>query len=164
LNTYNTTNPKRRPTTVITTALAVLGTLAGAALTGWMQLRSAAGARRADAAAESVTARRAAVVDLLAAVEDHRRTMWLREEARLAGAAAEHIQQLRAQTHATRSAVTRPHASVILLAPELQASADALVASAYALRDATSMDELSRARDASTAARQAYVTAAMETL
>ncbi|MFJ4412574.1 protein kilB [Streptomyces sp. NPDC088910] len=145
------------------TVLAVLGTLAGAALTGWMQLRSAAGARRAAAAAETTTARRAAVVDLLAAVEDHRRAMWVREEARLAGAPADRVQQLRAASHETRSAVTRPHASVILLAPDLQGAADALVSSAYALRDAATADELSAARAASVAARQAYISAAAAT-
>lgn len=147
---------------MIATVLAVLGTLAGAALTGWIQARNAAGARQDEAATERHLARRAAVVELLAAVEDHRRAMWVREEARLSGEPAERVRELRAASHVTRSAITRPHASVVLLAPWLLRWADALVESSYALRNAADMTELSNAREASVVVRRAYIDAAAQ--
>lgn len=43
------------------------------------------------------------MTDLVAALADHRRAMWLREEARLAGG---DWREARAASHATRAAIT----------------------------------------------------------
>ncbi|MEU3860627.1 protein kilB [Streptomyces sp. NPDC028722] len=93
--------------------IAVAGTLLGGALTGLMQFRrdrAAPADRRADAL-------RSAPGELVAALGDHRRAMWHREDLRLSCASAEAVAAARAASHATRSAVTAPLAAVCVLEP-----------------------------------------------
>ncbi len=124
------------------TVIAVLGTLAGALLAGAMQQRQA----RAERAEARVQARReslaAGVTALLVALADHRRVMWLREEARLTGAPADVVAAARADSHSTRAAVTAPQATVTLLAPELRPAIAEAVRATYALRAAADLTTL----------------------
>jgi len=126
--------------------IAVLGTLAGALLAGVMQQRQARAERaevRAETRREAIAA---GVASLLVALADHRRVMWLREEARLIGAPADVVAAARAESHTTRSAVTAPQATVTLLAPRLQPAIAAAVQATYALRSAPDLTNLNRLR------------------
>ncbi|MEV7225334.1 protein kilB [Streptomyces sp. NPDC093681] len=123
--------------------VAVLGTLAGAVLTGTLAHLSQRAQRRADAD----TARRgeglAAVTDLVTALTDHRRAMWVREDLRLRG---EDWTQARTESHATRSAITAPLLRVQLLLPTLAPAAQAAARATYGLRDADGQTPLAAAR------------------
>jgi len=130
---------------ILSTLVAVLGTLAGTALAALMR-------NRADKAARDSEHRRAvvaAVADLVAALADHRRTMWVLEDTRLSGASNDICTQARADSHATRSAVSSPQVRVLVLAPELASVADAAVRATYALHDAPDTATLSHLRQAS---------------
>lgn len=137
-----------------TSVIAVAGTLAGGLLAGMVQARTARVARRetrdADRRAEALTA----VTALLAAIADHRRTRWVREELRHSGADDTAMTQARAATHATRSAITAPLAMVCILLPELVNPAEAAVQAAYAMRDTSDLAALTALRAASVAAEQ----------
>lgn len=116
---------------MLTAVIAVLGTLAGSFITGALQLF----AQRAQRAAEELSARRSegleAVAGLSAALADHRRAMVVREEIRLSGG---DWSAARAESHATRSAVTGPLLRVRLLLPELAHAAQHAVQAAYDMR------------------------------
>ncbi|MFD3820142.1 hypothetical protein ACFWRZ_34200 [Streptomyces rubiginosohelvolus] len=98
---------------MLTAVVAVLGTLAGSLMAGALQ-------HFAQRAAEELSARRRAGLDavsgLSAALAGHRRAMAVREEIRLVGG---DWSAARAESHATRSAVTGPLLRVCLLLPEL---------------------------------------------
>jgi len=136
--------------------LAVVGTLLGVLVTGSLQNRAAAAERRAAHTAEQ----RAAVAALAAALADHRRAMWLREDARLSGAPAADVAELRATSHATRSAVTAPEAAAVMLAPQLRPAVTAAVKATYALRGAPDADTLAARRAAAVSAADDMLTAA----
>jgi hypothetical protein len=131
----------------LTSMVAVLGTLGGVLVTGLVQGRLARTARqesRYDARrSEALTA----VTALVAALSDHRRAMWLREDLRLTGAAAETVEQVRAASHATRSAITAPLVTVRILTPTLAAVAQHAAQATYALREATDHATLTALRD-----------------
>ncbi|MFE1767228.1 protein kilB [Streptomyces angustmyceticus] len=132
--------------------IAILGTLAGASITAWFQQR---GQRAERAAAATATHRRDAldaVTDLVTALAAHRKAMWLREDARLAGADWD---GLRDASHATRDAITAPAVRVAILLPALAPTAQAAATAVYALRGATDHTTLDTAReDAVTATDQ----------
>ncbi|MFJ4813834.1 protein kilB [Streptomyces longwoodensis] len=139
-----------------TTLIAVIGTLAGTGLAGLMQHRSARTARtdsRRDAAVQ-------AVATLTAALADHRRAMWVREDLRLTGAPAEAYAEARAESHATRSAITAPLTTVLVLAPALAPAANAAARAAYDLRAAADRDTLTAHRDRALTAADELVAAA----
>ncbi|MCE0446869.1 hypothetical protein LT493_26515 [Streptomyces tricolor] len=62
---------------------------------------------------------RVALGELVAALGDHRRALWHREDLVLNGAGAEVVEAARAASHATRSAVTAPLVAVSVLEPAL---------------------------------------------
>lgn len=132
---------------VVTSLIAVVGTLSGAALTGWTQAWLARAARRetrCDARrAEALTA-----VTRLAALADHRRTMWVREDLRLRGADPAALTEARAASHATRSAVTEPLMTVSIVVPDLAPLARQAAEATYALRDVANRTVLSTRREA----------------
>ncbi|WP_050781518.1 hypothetical protein, partial [Streptomyces sp. SPB78] len=127
---------------MITTILAIAGTLLGALLTGLLSQRQAD--RTADRAADQV--RHTAAVDAAAAlaeaIDAHRAAMYVREEAHLSGEDWDH---LRDASHATRAAITAPLLRVKLLLPEIAETAERATTSTYALRDAADLDDLERA-------------------
>lgn len=161
-----------------TTAIAVIGTLLGAVVSGRAQQRAAAqaaqaqerAAERATETAHRETVRRErldAVCNLADAITTHRIAMWDRGEAMLDGAPAERVQELRDASHATRRAVTSPLTALRVLVEDEQvrAAANRMVTLTYALRDACPVagsvapEERESARDALTTARAAAVVA-----
>lgn len=134
--------------------ITMVATLSGCLLTGLVQARVAGTARRETRAADQRTEALTALVALLAAVADHRRALWVREDLRLSGADEPVIREARAATHATRSAITAPLATVSILLPELADRAEAAVQAAYAMRNTTDHAELEALRAASVAAEK----------
>ncbi|GHC37535.1 MULTISPECIES: protein kilB [Streptomyces rochei group] len=142
---------------MITTIIAVVGTLAGALLTGALAHLSQRAQRKADTDTTRRTEGLAAVTDLITALTDHRRTMWIREDLRLRG---EDWTQARTESHTTRSAITAPLLRVQLLLPSLAPDARAAAQATYALRGAEDGEALTAARDASLAADEHLLTKA----
>lgn len=141
--------------------IAILGTLAGASMTAWFQQR---GQRAERAAAEAATHRRDAldaVTDLVTALADHRRAMWLREDARLAGT---DWTELRTASHTTRAAITAPTVRVTILLPALATTAQNAATATYAMRGATDHATLTAAREDAVAAADRLIDAAGQLL
>lgn len=103
---------------MLTTVLAVAGTLLGSIVTGTFQHLAAGRAERAAATEQLRRERLEAVATLAAAGSDHRRTLRVRGQARLRGADEAELEELRAKSHATRSAITRPLVTLRLLVPD----------------------------------------------
>jgi hypothetical protein len=103
---------------MIATVVAVIGTLLGSIVTGTFQHLAAGRAERAAAAEQLRRDRLDAVTTLASAGSDHRRTLWMRGEARLRGADDVELEELRARSHITRSAITRPLVALRLLVPD----------------------------------------------
>ncbi len=136
--------------------IAVAGTLLGGTLAGLLQVRMERAAR-ADRRAEAL---RVALGELVAALGDHRRAMWHREELRLKGLSQEAVDKARAASHATRSAVTAPLVAVSVLEPSLAEPARQAMLAAFALRDAPDHENLASQREAAISATDALVAAA----
>ncbi|MGW5677547.1 protein kilB [Streptomyces sp. NPDC003860] len=126
--------------------IAVLGTLAGTIAAYLLQQRGA----RTDRAAVAVDTERrdrvAAVTALAVALADHRRAMWVREDARLSGAPAADVAAARSESHVTRSALTAPLTTLAILAPGLKAAAQAAAQATYDLRGAANKATLDALR------------------
>ncbi|MFD4535607.1 protein kilB [Kitasatospora sp. NPDC058397] len=157
---------------VLTTLVAVLGTLLGTLGAGYMQQR-AARAERAEARRESrEQARVQALRDLVTALDAHRRAMWLREKIRLAdpdaadrnGARAARYDEARTASHLTRAAITGPLVTLSVLAPALAGLANDAAEASYAMRNAPDPDVLAAARNSAVAAVMSLVAAAGEQL
>lgn len=146
---------------MFTAVLAVIGTLAGALLTGTFNHLNQRAARRADDAAARRREGLAAVTELASALADHRRAMWLREDLRLRG---EDWSAARAESHATRSAITAPLLRVQLLLPAGAAAAQAAARAAYGLRGAQDEEALTGARERAIIAADDFVATAGEVL
>jgi hypothetical protein len=163
---------------LVTTAIAVAGTLLGAIVSGRAQQRAAQQAaqaqeRAAERAAEIAQQqelrreRLGAIRDVADALTDHRIAMWDRGQAVLSGAPAERVQELRDASHTTRRAVTGPLTAfrVLIEDEEVRAAADRMVTLTYALRDTYRIDgpiapdEREAVKTALTAARAAAVVA-----
>lgn len=123
--------------------IAVIGTLAGAVLTGTLAHLSQRAQRTASTAAARRAEGLAAVTDLVTALTDHRRAMWVREDLRLRGEDWTHA---RTESHATRSAITAPLLRVQLLLPALVPAAQTAARATYGLRDADGHTPLAAAR------------------
>ncbi|MFF5639814.1 protein kilB [Streptomyces sp. NPDC012825] len=135
------------------TLIAVLGTLAGVAVTGVFQARQTRAARIDAQRAEGL----AAVTDLVKALADHRRAMWVREDLRLRN---KDWTEARAASHATRSAITAPLLQVQILLPGIAPAAQAAAQAAYDLRGALAHDVLDIARTNAIGKSDALVAAA----
>jgi hypothetical protein len=145
---------------MITTMIAVAGTLLGAIVSGLFQHRSAGRTEQVARREQLRQAQIEAVTALAVAVSDHRAAMWIRGDARLKGDSDERVRELRSRSHATRSAVTRPLIALRLhiTDPAVRQAADEMVTATYAMRDAdTSTDALTRAREAALAAHDRFV-------
>jgi hypothetical protein len=142
---------------VVTSVIAVAGTLGGVVLTTLAQAR----ASRAERRESRTQARRgeavAAVTALVSALADHRRAMFVLEDRRLAGADSHVVDDAVATSHETRSAVTDPLVTVRLLAPALAETAQQAARAAYAMRRAPDPDALQARRAAALAASDRLV-------
>ncbi|MFE3651529.1 hypothetical protein ACFXO2_27560 [Streptomyces sp. NPDC059152] len=84
-------------------------------------------------------------------------------EARLRGAGSDELEELRAKSHTTRSAITHPLVALRLLVPDpaVHATAQAMVVATYDMVDATtSIEELTAAQDTARAAHDRFIDAA----
>ncbi|MFJ3537039.1 protein kilB [Streptomyces sp. NPDC090109] len=129
---------------MLATTIAVLGTLAGALLTGALaHLTSRAQLQAVEKAAH----RREALTALAAlhtALADHRLAMWVREDLRLQG---KDWTAARDASHATRSAINSPLLYVSVLLPALAPAAQEAARATYALRGADDENALQAARE-----------------
>ncbi|WP_121832821.1 protein kilB [Streptomyces sp. S1] len=139
------------------TVAAILGTLAGALLSGVLTARQARTALRDSEATARRQAAVDAVADLAAAVAAHRSAMWHRENKRLTG---EDWSKDREHSHTTRAAISALAVRLAILAPALRPAAEAAVQASYALRGAGTEAELDAAREASLAADDRLITEA----
>ncbi|MET9698802.1 protein kilB [Streptomyces sp. NPDC006529] len=142
--------------------IAVFGTLLGSATSFVLQQRTVRVERTEARSHEGRRERLAAVTALVAALADHRRAMWLREDLRLAGA-ADAYEAARADSHTTRSALTAPLVTLELLAPELAEQAKAAATAVYALRGAPDHASLTALRSSAIDAADALVRQAAST-
>ncbi|TXJ78614.1 protein kilB [Streptomyces lavendulae] len=138
---------------MLTALIAVLGTLAGSLLTGLIQHA----ARRADATVARQADGLAALADLVAALANHRRAMWVREDLRLRG---EDWTEARSESHRTRSAITIPLLRVQLLMPSVAILARSAADATYAMRHPADEDTLAQRRDIAIHRTDVLVTAA----
>jgi hypothetical protein len=144
--------------------ITVLGTLAGALLVGGLQARTAHAARRETHAVTRHSEALAAVTALVAALVDHRRTMWVREDLRLSDADPDQVGQARAASHETRSAVTAPWVTVLILLPDLATLARRATIATYALRHATTPSALAALRETAITTTDRLINAAVRTI
>ncbi|MFB7258122.1 hypothetical protein [Streptomyces nojiriensis] len=149
--------------TLVTAALAIVGTLLGSIVSGRFQERAAERSVRVSHGEAIRRDRLEAVTALACAASDHRRAMWMRGDAVLKEAGTERIEALRGESHMTRSAVTRPLVALRVLIEDqaVRAAADHMITLTYALRDAYgTTEELSTAREAAKVAHDQFVDAA----
>ncbi|MHC5903635.1 protein kilB [Streptomyces sp. S6] len=123
--------------------IAVAGTLLGGLLAGLLQQRG----ERAARAERREVALRTALGELVAALGDHRRALWHREELRLTGAEESALTAARSVSQATRSALTAPLVSVSVLEPTLAPLAREAALAAVDLRNAPDLEALSARRE-----------------
>ena len=143
---------------MITTLVAVLGTLAGAVVAGLMQHLTAARNARTAAAERRRQALADAVPALLAAIVTHRGHQWLKVAARRDG--QPDTTEARQARYAARSAVTSAMDALHMATAnrELLAAAQAAVDAAMAIGDVPESERDAaglRARQAHTALREA---------
>ena len=144
---------------MLSTVIAVVGTLLGAVVAGLIQHRTARTTRsearddhRRDRELEAVTA-------FASAVAGHRRAMAVREGLRLSGADPEAIAEARAKSHATRSDIEAPKVQVSILVPSLAAAAEEAPRAAIALRGAADQQLLDTLRENAVTAADRFVAA-----
>ncbi|MGW7415808.1 hypothetical protein [Streptomyces sp. NPDC054863] len=147
---------------MLSTIIAIAGTLLGAIVAGVIQR---ANATRNHQEAQAVQLRRdklTVVADLAAALAELRAAMWRRGEAVLAGASRERVEELEARVHETRAAVTRPLVALQILITDraVQSAADNMAEATYRLRDAETTEELNTFRLGAARAHERFVTAA----
>lgn len=144
------------------TAIAVGGTLSAGAIGSWWQSRIARRDRR-DTRQDGLRKELlTAVNDLVVALNDHRRAMWVAEDKRLTGADPHVVTDARTITHATRSAVSRPLTTVQVLATALGAHAVDAADAAFAMHNSESLEVLENRRQSARDAVDALVLAAAD--
>jgi hypothetical protein len=125
---------------VWTSLVAVLGTLAAGMVQGRLARTSQRLALRETRRAERWNAALTAVTQLLAALAQHRRAMWVLEDHRLAKAPREVVEQARAISHDTRDGIEIPLHTVAILVPALVRPAETAMHATFAMRNAADDD------------------------
>jgi hypothetical protein len=141
---------------VLTSLVAVLGTLAGGGLTAAVQGRLARANRREARRADAL----AAVAQLAAALANHRRAMWVAEDRRLSGTSEQTVDEAQTETHETRAAIEVPLHTVAILVPVLAQPAEEATQATFAMRNAADPDTLTTLRQAAKDAHGRFVAAA----
>ncbi|MEU8692127.1 protein kilB [Streptomyces sp. NPDC048665] len=145
---------------LVSSVIAVVGTLLGAVVAGLLQHRVSR-VDRQEAQDQALRRERlSAVTSLVAALSEHRRAMWVREDLRLSGAPSDAYAEARAQSHTTRAAITAPLTAVKILAPSLSEAAEHAARACYSLRAVADEDVLTARREAAIAASDRLVNAA----
>lgn len=145
---------------LVTAAIAVVGTLLGSIVSGRFQERAAERSVRVNHGEAIRRDRLEAVTALACAVSDHRRAMWMRGDAVLKNASAARVEELRGESHMTRSAVTRPLVALRVLIEDqaVRDAADEMVTLTYAMRQSyATTGELTEAREAAKVAHDRFV-------
>ncbi|KOG80992.1 MULTISPECIES: hypothetical protein [Streptomyces] len=137
-------------------AIAVVGTVLGAGVVGIQQYLMVRAQRRQALRDRAM----AALAELSIALADHRRAMWVREDLRLSGAAAEKVAEAREASHVTRSALTAPQVALTMLLPALRLDIEAAVRAVYAMRGARSAEALASYRETAVSAAVALTATA----
>ncbi|MGP3637933.1 protein kilB [Streptomyces sp. 24-1644] len=145
---------------MLSTVIAVAGTLLGALVAGLLQNRTARATRNAARDDQRQARELEAVTGFASAVAAHRRAMAVREELRLTDADADRIAAARAESHATRSAIEAPKVLVSILVPTLSQAAEDAARASYALRNAPDADTLNALREAAITAADRFTTTA----
>ncbi|MFJ9342051.1 protein kilB [Streptomyces sp. NPDC101733] len=150
---------------MLSSIVAVIGTLAGVVAAGLLQHRAARTARAEDRADARRQEKLTAVTELAAALDAHRSAMFHRERLTMTDTpdgAAEPGARLAAQTasHDTRTAITAPLIRLQVLIPEPAGPAQRAADATFAVRNATTTPELNVLRQAAKAASTAFITAA----
>ncbi|WP_330335819.1 protein kilB (plasmid) [Streptomyces sp. NBC_00536] len=145
---------------MLSTAIAVLGTLLGAVVAGAIQHRTTRTSFIEARQEHRQDKELAAATAFAAALAGHRRAMAVREGLRLDEAAPEVLAAARAESHATRSAIEAPKVTVSILMPSLTAAAEEAARAAVALREAPDHESLDALRERAIAAADRFVTAA----
>jgi hypothetical protein len=139
--------------TVLTAVFTLVGTVSGTVLGSVLKSRADSTRRVHDW--------QVAVVEiygnLMTALSNHRVAMWDLEAARIRNHPVEMGTTLAASL-VTRAEVTKPHAQLVVLAPQLKPVVDGAVRAVYAMDTATA-DPASRTDERLTASRQAAKTA-----
>lgn len=143
--------------TVITSMIAVLGTLGGVAFTGWTADRRERSMRRESRRIDAIRA----VAELVAALSAYRRAAWVYECARLRG---EGTGELRSVRHAARGALDVPLTTLRVLVPGLARIAQEAVSAINAQRGVETASTLDALRQAARDASDRLVAAAAEQL
>lgn len=142
--------------------VAVVGTLAGALVSGSLQHRVAR-SDRSDARANQVRLDRIeAVTTLAVALSDHRGAMWHVREAQLTNQDTHRVEELRDESRRTRSSVTAPAVRLRLLIadPAVRTAAREAIDATYAMRGAPTVAALQEQRRTALAAHDRMVDAA----
>ncbi|MGW2599979.1 protein kilB [Streptomyces klenkii] len=145
---------------MLSTVIAVLGTLLGAVVAGLLQHRAARTARDDARVDHRRDQELTAVTDFASALASHRRAMAVREDLRLTGADPDRLTEARAESHHTRSAIEAPKVLVSILAPSLAPAAEAAAKASYAIRNAANLEELTALRADAIQAADHFVAAA----
>ncbi|MEU2245035.1 protein kilB [Streptomyces sp. NPDC018338] len=143
---------------MLAAVIAVIGTLLGAIVAGFIQQRTARTARDAARVDHRRDRELEAVTNFAFAVAAHRRAMFVREDLRLSGAEADHAVQSRTESHVACSAIESPRVLVSILVPALGSAA--AVQASYALRSALDTDTLAELRQSAADAADNFATAA----
>ncbi|MGR3939435.1 hypothetical protein [Streptomyces sp. BRA346] len=141
---------------MITTIVAVVGTLLGAVVSGVFTQLTARRSEKVDRAERRRTELLETMRALSAAVSAHRKAMYKRGEARLRGASAERIEQLRDKSHDTRDAVQEPLATIRLLVQDaaVLAATDEMITATFGMRRADGTTDANLTQEGLTTARQ----------
>ncbi|MFJ1894467.1 protein kilB [Streptomyces sp. NPDC088170] len=145
---------------MLSTVIAVAGTLLGAVVAGLIQSRAARAARAATRTDQRHADELAAMAAFSAAIAAHRRAMAVREDLRLTGADPDRVAAARSESHQTRAAIEEPKVRLAILAPDLARAAEDAAQATYALRGAPDPDTLTARREAAIEAGHRFVTAA----
>lgn len=147
---------------MLTSLVAVLGTLAGAVVSGLLQHRAARAGRDESRRQEVRRDQMNAATALAVALSDHRRAMWEVRDAQLTEQGEDRVRELRDESHRTRSAVTDPAVRLRLLVADdavCDAAADA-INSTYCMREARDVKELQSMRYAALKLHDEFVNTA----
>jgi len=150
---------------MLTTIVAVLGTLLGSIVTGTLQNKAADRTERTAAATRLLRDQLNTIAQLTAAASDYRRAMRKRAQGQLATNLTEaQLDRLRSESHAARGAITQPMTMLRVLVPhpQLHDAAQAMVESAYLIRKAADSDEVQAAQEVARAAQDTFVKLAAE--
>jgi hypothetical protein len=139
--------------------IAVIGTIAGGTITGYLQYWNNK-AQRTDAHLRAMqTEATKAVSMLIAAIDRHRAQMWLSENARHEGRLTDDALY---STHDTRGAISEPLTTVRLLVKSLAPAANAAVKATYDMWNSKSAEELKALRVSAITAVDAFIAEAAD--